>query len=183
MSRYTPSRNFLRVAILALALAAGSLWLAQRWPAASAAAIAGFAISAAAFYLGSRPPVEIDGSRLVIGKRQVPIEELARIDRTGWFFPLILRMKLRSGAVSWLVFPGSPSSIRRLLRQLYRAAHGAVIDGMPNLANSPMLSGRAAAAAPRPRLLLEEDEAEIERLYLRLKTVGRLDPKNTGEEK
>jgi hypothetical protein len=30
---------------------------------------------------------------------------------------------------------------------------------------------------------LEEDEAEIERLYQRLKTVGRLDPKNTGEEK
>jgi hypothetical protein len=183
MSRYAPSRNFLRVAILALALAAGSLWLAQRWPAASVAAIAGFTISAAAFYLGSRPPIEVDGKRLVIGKREMSIEELDRIDRTGWIFPLILRLKLRDGAVYWLVFPGSPSSIRRLLRQLYRSARGAVIDGMPNLANSAVLSGRDAAPAPRPRLLLEEDEAEIERLYQRLKTVGRLDPKNTGEEK
>jgi hypothetical protein len=110
------------------------------------------------------------------------MEELARIDRTGWLFPLILRLTLVGGDRFWLVYPGSPSSAQRLLRHLYRGARGALVDGLPNLVNSQMLSGSQAAPAPRPRLLLEEDEAEIERLYQRLKTVGRLDPKNSGEE-
>jgi hypothetical protein len=37
--------------------------------------------------------------------------------------------------------------------------------------------------SPRYPLLRPEDEAEVERLYQRLKAVGHLDPKNSPDEK
>ena len=40
----------------------------------------------------------------------------------------------------------------------------------------------AQALPPRYRLLRPEDEAEVERLYQRLKTVGNLDQKNSADE-
>jgi len=38
------------------------------------------------------------------------------------------------------------------------------------------------AVAPRYRILRPEDEAEVERLYQRLKTVGNLDQKTSDEK-
>jgi hypothetical protein len=35
----------------------------------------------------------------------------------------------------------------------------------------------------RPRVLRPEDEEEVERLYFLLKTVGHIDPRNSGEER
>jgi hypothetical protein len=63
----------------------------------------------------------------------------------------------------------------------------ALIDGIPYrqywgevlTANS----GRKMLPSPRYRLLLPEDEAEVERLYQRLKAVGHIDPKNSSDEK
>lgn len=37
-------------------------------------------------------------------------------------------------------------------------------------------------APPRYRILRAEDDAEVERLYQRLKTVGNLDQKNSDEK-
>jgi len=42
---------------------------------------------------------------------------------------------------------------------------------------------RKPSPPPRYRILLPEDEAEVERLYQRLKTVGNLDQKNSTDEK
>ena len=42
---------------------------------------------------------------------------------------------------------------------------------------------RKQPPAPRYRILRPEDEAEVERLYQRLKTVGNLDQKNSTDEK
>ena len=44
-------------------------------------------------------------------------------------------------------------------------------------------SDRRQAPPPRYRVLRPEDEAEVERLYQRLKTVGNLDQKNSTDEK
>ena len=38
-------------------------------------------------------------------------------------------------------------------------------------------------AAPRFRVLRPEDEEEVERLYFLLKTVGHIDPRNSGDER
>ena len=43
--------------------------------------------------------------------------------------------------------------------------------------------GERKQPAPRYRVLRPEDEAEVERLYQRLKTVGNLDQKNSTDEK
>ena len=62
----------------------------------------------------------------------------------------------------------------------------AVIDGKPyrefwgELARTASDAG--PLASPRYRLLLPEDEAEVERLYQRLKAVRHLDPDNSGDE-
>jgi hypothetical protein len=37
--------------------------------------------------------------------------------------------------------------------------------------------------APRYRVLRPEDEEEVERLYFLLKTVGHIDPRNSGDER
>ena len=41
---------------------------------------------------------------------------------------------------------------------------------------------KAQPPAPRYRILRPEDEAEVERLYQRLKAVGNLDQKNSDEK-
>jgi hypothetical protein len=38
-------------------------------------------------------------------------------------------------------------------------------------------------SAPRYRVLRPEDEEEVERLYFLLKTVGHIDPRNSGDER
>jgi hypothetical protein len=70
---------------------------------------------------------------------------------------------------------------------LRRLSRDALIDGIPYrqywgevLAPPP---DRKPAPPPRYRILLPDDEAEVERLYQRLKTVGNLDQKNPTDEK
>jgi hypothetical protein len=38
-------------------------------------------------------------------------------------------------------------------------------------------------SAPRYRVLRPEDEEEVERLYFLLKTVGHIDPRNSGDDR
>ena len=86
-----------------------------------------------------------------------------------------------------LIYPGNLDSCQALLRHLRRASRDALIDGVPYrqywgemLSSSPDAKGQTV---PRYRLLRSEDEAEVERLYQRLKTVGNLDQKSSSDEK
>ena len=72
------------------------------------------------------------------------------------------------------------------LAEMDSAARDALLDGIPyrqywGEVLAP--SERKQAALPRYRILRPEDEAEVERLYQRLKTVGNLDQKNSTDEK
>ena len=67
-----------------------------------------------------------------------------------------------------------------------RASRDALIDGVPyrqywGEVLAPVVEA-AQTLPPRYRLLRPEDEAEVERLYQRLKTVGNLDQKNSADE-
>ena len=68
-----------------------------------------------------------------------------------------------------------------------RLSRDALIDGIPyrQYWGEVLTPGaeRAQNQAPRYRILRPEDEAEVERLYQRLKTVGNLDQKNSADEK
>ena len=61
-----------------------------------------------------------------------------------------------------------------------------MIDGIPYRQYWGELLGGGEAKqlnAPRYRVLRPEDEEEVERLYFLLKTVGHIDPRNSGDER
>jgi len=74
-----------------------------------------------------------------------------------------------------VVYAGETDSCGSLLRHLRRCSREALLEGIPY----SQFWGETAAAKqlppPRYPLLRPEDEEEIERMFQRLKTVGRLD--------
>jgi len=108
---------------------------------------------------------------------------------TRWSAPLLVRLTLADHRRVYVLYPGDQESSIDLLRQLFRNSRQALLDGVAHhkFWGEPHLAAAAAPAvtpdpAPRGRLLLPEDEAEVERLFQRLKTVGRLDQRGSGDE-
>jgi hypothetical protein len=188
MTRYVPARHYLSFAIVALALAAFSGWLGfqDMTPAFIPAVL--FVLSAVLLaIMAFRPPIEIHEGYLAIGKRVVPWMDIRRLDRTGWISPLIVRITLYDDSRLTLLYPGDLDSCNSLLRHLRRLSRDALIDGIPyrqywGEVLVPGAERKQAPPPPRYRILRPEDEAEVERLYQRLKTVGNLDQKNTDEK-
>jgi hypothetical protein len=190
MTRYVPARHCLWLGIVALAFAGGSAWLG--WIGSKAAFIpAGlfFVTSVLLFALAFLPAIEIHEGYLSIGRRIVPwmdIRRLDRIDSIDWLPPLIMRITLFDDSRVTLVYAGNQDSCNGLLRHLRRFSRDALIDGIPyrqywGEVLTP--AGDRKQSSPRYRILRPEDEAEVERLYQRLKTVGNLDQKNSTDEK
>lgn len=188
MTRYSPSRSYLTAGLMALALAAFCGWTAFEWASAAAIPAVLFLLSAGLLlFLATRPPIEIQDEALVVGTRSVAWENIRRVDRTGWLSPLLVHVTLANDRRILLIYPGDLDSANSLLRHLRRSAHYALIDGIPydqfwgdeieEPAEAPKLP------SPKYRLLRQDDEAEVERLYQRLKTVGHLDSSNTSDEK
>src|SRR5262249_38643456 len=150
---------------------------------------AGFVVTAALmFAMALRPAIEIHEGYVSIGKRIIPWMDIRRLDRTGWISPLIVRITLFDDSCLLLIFPGDLDSCNSLLRHLRRLSRDALIDGIPyrqywGEVLAPAANERKQAPPPRYRILRPEDEAEVERLYQRLKTVGNLDQKNSTDEK
>ncbi len=186
MTRYQPAGHYLWFGIAAVVLAAFSGWFALGFPLAYIPA--GVFILAAAFLftMSMRPPIEVHEGHVAIGKRMIPWMDIRRLDRTGWISPLIVRITLFDDSRLVLVYPGDLDSCNSLLRHLRRLSRDALIDGIPyrqywGEVLAPGNNARKQPPAPRYRILRPEDEAEVERLYQRLKTVGNLD-KNTDEK-
>ena len=136
-------------------------------------------------YLASRPVVEIYESHLKIGSHAIPWRHIRRLDRSA-NLPLMVRLTLSDKTKILVVYPGDPNSSSGLLRSLRRHAREALIDGVPHRQFWGEASAAAAAKkelpAPRSPMLLPEDEAEVERMFQRLKSVGRLDQKTSSED-
>ena len=187
MTRYSPARHYLSFGIVALMLAGFSAWLGKGWtPAFIPAGL--FLLSAACLViLAFRPAIEIHETYLAIGKRLIPWMDIRRLDRTGWISPLIVRMTLFDDTRLILIYPGDLDACNSLLRNLRRLSRDALIDGIPyrQYWGEVLAPGteRKQLPSPRYKLLRPEDEAEVERLYQRLKTVGHLDQKNSTDEK
>jgi hypothetical protein len=182
-----PSRHYLSAGFIALGLAAFSTWCGFRWtPAFVPAGL--FVLSAALILvIAFQPPIEIHEGHLRIRKRMIPWNQVRRLDRTGWISPLVLHVTLLDNSRILLVYPGDLDSANNLLRHLRRYAREALIDGVPYrqfwgeaLGPAPE---RKQLPSPRYQLLTPDDEAEVERLFQRLKTVGHLDPKKSADEK
>lgn len=180
VARYVSSRRYLLMALFALAGAAISAGAAVRWPSMLIPAVICAAVVAllgsCLLVLALRPAIEVHEAHLVIGRRAIPWGEIRRLDRTGWTAPLAVYLTLSDGSRLLLVHPGEPDSAGTLLRNLRRYSRQALLDGVPYA----QFWGEGPAAVkqlppPRYPLLRPEDEEEIERMFQRLKTVGRLD--------
>lgn len=190
VSRYLPSRHYLSAGVIALVLAAFSAWVGVRWHPAFLPAILFLLSAAIVLFVALQPAIEIHEPHLRIHKRTIPWHQIRRLDRTGWVSPLVVHVTLLNNERILLIYPGDLDSANSLLRQLRRYSREALIDGIPYrqfwgeaLGLHPMERERRNLPSPRYQLLRPEDEAEVERMFQRLKTVGHLDPKKSSEEK
>src|ERR1017187_1612414 len=187
MTRYLPARHYRWFGISAVALAALCAWVGTGMYAAYVPAGLFLLTAGVLFLMAFRPAIEIHEGYVSIGSRIIPWMDIRRLDRTGWISPLIVRITLFDDSRLLLVYPGDLDSCNSLLRHLRRLSRDALIDGIPyrQYWGEVLASGgeRKQPLAPRYRVLRPEDEAEVERLYQRLKTVGNLDQKNSPDEK
>ena len=137
----------------------------------------------AVLMLALRPVIEIHETHLVVGRRTIAWRDIRRVDhQSKWNNPLVVYLTLDSGQRLLLVYPGDPDSSTSLLRHVRRFSREALLDGVPyrlfwgEPAPEPKL-----LPLPRYPLLRPEDEEEVERMFQRLKSVGRLDPRGSDE--
>lgn len=175
--RYTPSRQYLWAGLVAMAIAAFSVWVALRWEYAWIAAGLAVLSSMLCLSVGLAPAIEIHQGHVRFGRRTIPWSQIRRLDRAA-AAPLIVRCTLNDKRTVTLFYAGDPESTKSLLRHLRKFSREAAIDGVPykefwgeSIVAAP---DRKQLPPPRP-LLLPDDEAEIERMFQRLKTVGHID--------
>jgi hypothetical protein len=187
MTRYLPARHYLYFGVSAVVLAGLSAWRGWEWPLAFIPSGLFLLSAGILFAMAFRPGVEIHEGYLAIGRRIIPWMDIRRLDRTGWVSPLIVRVTLFDDSRFTLIYPGDLDSCNSLLRHLRRLSRDSLIDGIPyrQYWGEALAPGaeRKQPPPPRYRILRPEDEAEVERLYQRLKTVGNLDQKNSTDEK
>ena len=191
MTRYLPARHYLWFGISAVVLAGLCAWLGTTLHIAYVPAGLFLLTASLLFILAFRPAIEIHEGYLAVGGRIIPWMDIRRLDRTGWISPLIIRITLFDDSRLLLVYPGDLDSCNSLLRHLRRLSRDSLIDGIPYrqywgevlAPTTERKQQQQQQPLPRYRILRPEDEAEVERLYQRLKTVGNLDQKNSTDEK
>jgi hypothetical protein len=184
MNRYAPSKNYWRAAVAALVMSGVCAWLAATWAASLVPFVLFLASSAVLFLLATRPAIEIHQRHLRIGDRVIPWAGIRAVDLSGWTSPLIVRLTLVDDTRVHVVYPADLDSALSLLRHLRRMSHDALIDGVSydEFWGEEDSGAQGKLARPiRYPLLRQDDEAEIERLLQRLKSVGHLDPKSNDE--
>lgn len=178
MTRFAPSRLYLSAAAVAMGLAAFSGWCALNWLPAIIPAFLFIASSGLVLFLALQPVVEVDDHHLIVGKRSIDWREVRRVDQTGWVAPLVVFLTVVDGTRLRLLYPGDTTSANRLLTMIQQRSTEALINGVPyrQIFGDPNPEQRQPLPSPRYRLLTEDDEAEVERLYQILRTAGRIDP-------
>lgn len=200
LARYRPSRRYILFALLAVCGTVFSIWTGLRWPSTWIAAGLFGITSLALMALLWQPGIEIHETHLQLGRRIIPWRDIRRLDQTGWIAPLVVTLTLSNDRRVFLVYAGDLDSSNSLLRHLRRYSRNALLDGIPyrqawgepgkaELGKTPELrktpepgmlkepERQTPPAVHRP-LLRPEEEEEIERMFQRLKSVGRLDQRD-----
>lgn len=173
--------------LTALAVTGFSFWFAFLWPLCWIATGIFLAAALVALFLAARPSVEIYESHVKIGNHTIPWRHIRRLDRSS-NMPLMVKLTLADKTRVLVIYPGDPNSSSGLLRSLRRHSREALIDGVPyrqfwGEATAVGAPAKKQLSAPRYPLLLPDDEAEVERMFQRLKSVGHLDQKTSSEDK
>lgn len=177
---FVPSRVYARVGWATLAGSLLCVLAAFREPLALIPALGFAAAAAALFWLAARPPIRIGETQFNIGERAIAWREIREINRSRFVSPLVLRLRLTNSRQKVLVYPGEPEQVRLLLIELRRNSQLATFDGVTYrdywtwcTLNAPQ--GHNPLLEQPVRMFSAEDEADVEQLYQKLKTVGRLD--------
>jgi len=184
IARYLPSRRYLSLALFAVGGTLLAAWVGLRWaPAYIAAGLFGLT-ALGLLLLALRPPIEIHETHLVIGRKAIAWTHVRRLDQTGWSAPLAVRVTLADQSTLLLIYAGDFDSCGSLLRHLRRYSREALLDGIPyrQFWGEAPAPERKQLPAPRYPLLRPEDEDEVERMFQRLKSVGRLDQRSSDEK-
>lgn len=181
MSRFAPSRLYLTAAAVSLGLTAFSVWCTLRWWPAGIAALLFALTSALILWLATRPAIGISLTSLSLGRREIVWTKIRRVDQTGWVAPLVLYLTLEGGERLRVLYPGDAESSNELLTLIQQKSVCALINGIP----WPRIFGepqepeqepeqeQIQQPGPRVKVLTDQDEAEVERLYQQLRTAGR----------
>jgi hypothetical protein len=140
--------------------------------------------AAALFWLSTRPIIRIGETQFNIGERAIAWREVREINSSRFVSPLILKLKLTNQRRKFLVFPGEPEQIARLMFQLRKNSHLASFDGVAHRdywtwTSLTGLHGDNSVLDQPVRMLSPEEEDEIERMYQKLKSVGNIDTRNS----
>ncbi len=181
---YQPSRLYARVGWVAVAGSAACVLCGLRAPLAFIPAVLCALTAGALCWLSTRPAIRIGEGQFNIGERAIAWREVREINSSRFVSPLILKLKLTNCRRKVLIFPGEPERIARLMYQLRRNSHLAMFDGVAyrdywTWTTLTGLNGESQTSEQPVRMLSSEDEDEIERLYQKLKTVGRLDSRGS----
>ena len=99
----------------------------------------------------------------------------------------MVRLTLSDKTHILVIYPGDKNSASALLQDLRRYSREALIDGVPYRQfwgeSTPATAAKKQLPAPRSPLLLPDDEAEVERMFQRLKSMGHLEEKTSSEDK
>lgn len=182
MTRYLPSKQYQYAGAVALALALLCACLALQFPLAWVPTGLFLVTGCLLVGLAFLPAIEVYDTHLSIGDKLIAWDEVRRLDRTGFVSPLVVRVTLSNERRFLLVYPGGLEASNTLLRHLQRMAREALLDGVPYRQfwgdGATSAADRKSMPSPKYQLLRPEDQAEVERLYQRLKTVGHIDPRS-----
>ena len=181
---FLPSRLYARVGWAALAGSLVCVLCGFRAPLAFIPGVLCAVTSAGLFWLAARPVIEVNDEQFNIGDRAIAWREVREVNRSRFLSPLVIKLKLTNSRRKVLIFPGEPDRIERLMFQLRKNSQLATFDGVAYRDYWTWLSlsggqGDTSTLDQPVRMLSPGEEEEIERLYQKLKSVGRLDGRST----
>jgi len=176
---YQPSRLYSRAGWAALAGSLVCVLCGLRAPLAFAPGFLCAITGAGLFWLATRPAIRVSATQFNIGQRAIAWREVREIN-SRFASPLIVLIRLTNARRKVLIFPGEPERIANLIYQLRKNANQATFDGVAYRDywtwSSVTDSGGETDMPDHPvRMVSTEDEQEIERMFHKLKSVGRLD--------
>ncbi|MFN7543156.1 MAG: hypothetical protein ACK5TN_10225 [Acidobacteriota bacterium] len=177
MTRFAPSKHFVYMAVIAVLLGLMCAYVGWHWAPAFVPATLFFATALALLWLSFHPIIELTDCELLLGNRAVSWSSITDIRTTGWLTPLVLKLHLESGPSITLIFAGDLESSGRLKDMICQCAPHALLNGLPQRQRQAVLAVRNGATAEFERhpILTPQDEAEVERMFQRLREVGHLD--------
>lgn len=171
--------------LVALALGCMSGWVAWKWLPAAIPAALFLATAGLLFWLSLRPSIEVTDRGITIAKRFLAWSSIVRISTTSWLTPLVIYLTVEDGRQILVIYPGDLEGSNRLREIIAACAPHALLDGQPQRKRQAVLSVRNGKTEKMESyaLLSASDEAEVERMFQRLREVGDLDSQRSPEEK